>query len=141
MKSECELCVISVQCEVLSRVCWGGVWVSVCVYLCLCVYESLSISVFQLPRYSATPPTKVVLQRRQFSSSSSPDTPRIKLHYDVASSHLPAPQILRVLQLYYRVTRYSAYYSCTTESPVLIFQRYQVASSHLPPQILRDSAY
>ena len=46
----------------------------------------------------------VVLQSRQFSSSSSPDTPRhqfssssslLKLYYQVASSHLPPPQILR----------------------------------------------
>ena len=56
-----------------------------------------------------TPHTKVVLQSRQFSASSSPDTPRttvvlqgrqlhrllrvLKLHYKVASSQLPAPQI------------------------------------------------
>ena len=39
----------------------------------------------------------------------------LKLHYQVASSHLPTPQILRVLNLYY-----------------------PVASSHLPaPRILR----
>ena len=42
---------------------------------------------------------------------------------------LPAPQILRVLKLYYKVAssqlqlpRYSTYYSCTTRSPVLSFQ-------------------
>ena len=137
---------LSVQCEVLSRVSWGSVWVSVCVSmsvymsLCLCVcpsklrqcvglcvwcvYMSPSLSVcpclllvkvftllvkslhcttkspvlsFQLHRllrvlqvvlqsrqFSSssspdTPRTKVVLQLRQFSSSSSPDTPRTKV--------------------------------------------------------------
>ena len=45
-----------------------------------------------------TPRTKVVLQSRQVSSSSSPQMIRVlKLYYKVASSHLPAPQILRVL--------------------------------------------
>ena len=72
------------------------------------------VLIFQLPSYSATAPITVVLQRRQLSSSSSPGTPRIKLYYDVASSHLPAPQMLRVLQLYY-----------------------QVASSHLPASQIR----
>ena len=49
------------------------------------------------------PRTKVVLESRQFSSSSSPDTPRTQVAYKVASSHLPAPQLLRVLKLYYKV--------------------------------------
>ena len=58
-----------------------------------------------------TPRTKVVLPRRQFSStqlqshqfssSNSPDTPRTQVV--VASSHLPTPQLLRVLKLYYKV--------------------------------------
>ena len=59
------------------------------------------VFIFQLP--TDTPHTKVVLQSRQFSSSSSPGTPRTKilnLDYKVASSQLPAPQILRVLTTY-----------------------------------------
>ena len=36
-------------------------------------------------------------------SSSSPDTPRTKVVLQFASSQLPAPQILHVLQLYYKV--------------------------------------
>ena len=40
--------------------------------------------------------TKVVLQSRQFSSSSSADFRALKLHYKVASSQLPAPQMLRL---------------------------------------------
>ena len=62
----------------------------------------------------ASPRTKVALQSHQFSSSNSPDTPRTKVD-KVASSHLPTPQLLRVLTLYY-----------------------PVASSHLPaPRLLR----
>ena len=66
-------------------------------------------------------------------SSSSPILRVLQLYYKVASSQLPAPQILR-------------FYSCTTRSPVLSFQLhrllralklyYKVASSQLPaPQI------
>ena len=47
---------LSVQCEVLSRVSWGSVWVSVCVYLCLCVYESLSVCVCVHPWTKGFPP-------------------------------------------------------------------------------------
>ena len=85
----------------------------------------------------ATLRTKVVLLSRHFSSSSSTAILRVlKLYYAVASSQLPAPRV-----------------SCTTTSPVLIFQLpsysthysyYTVASSqllptsHLPaPQLLR----
>ena len=39
----------------------------------------------------------------------------LKLYYKVASSHLPAPQILRVLKLYYST-------KVVLQSPVLIFQ-------------------
>ena len=128
------------------------------------------VLIFQLHRYSATAPTKVALQRRQLSSSSSPDTPRIKLYSDVASSHLPARQILRVLQLYYQVSSHLPapqilrVLNCQVVLPQVasphlpaaqilrILQLpyqvassqlyYNVASSHLPaPQILRDCAY
>ena len=93
----------------------------------------------------------------------------LKLYYKVASSQLPAPQLRCVLKLHYKVASsqlpapqiaprtkvvlqsrhsYSAYYSCTTKSPVLSFQLhgllrvlklyYKVASSQLPaPQLLR----
>ena len=55
----------------------------------------------------------------------------LKLYYKVASSHLPAPQILRVLKLYYTVA------SSQLPAPQ-IAPHYKVASSHLPaPQILR----
>ena len=74
----------------------------------------------------ATLRTKVVLLSRHFSSSSSTAILRVlKLYYAVASSQLPAPRV-----------------SCTTTSPVLIFQLpsysthysyYTVASSQLLP--------
>ena len=107
----------------------------------------------QLPAPQIAPRTKVVLESRQFSSSSSPDTPRtkvttkspvlsfqlhrllrvLKLYYKVASSHLPAPQILRVLKLHYKVA------SSQLPAPQMLRVlklRYKVASSQLPaPQI------
>ena len=59
----------------------------------------------------------------------------LKLHYQVASSHLPAPQILRVLKLHYQVA--SSHLPAPQILPVLKLC-YKVASSHLPaPQILR----
>ena len=78
----------------------------------------------QLPAPQIAPRTKVVLQSRRFSASSSTDCSAyssctrmslvlsfqlhrllrvLKLYYKVASSHLPAPQILRVLKSYYKV--------------------------------------
>ena len=79
------------------------------------------------------------------------------MYCPLASSHLPAPQLLRVLKLYcitksplliFQLHSYSAYSSCTTQSPVLSFQLhrllrvlklyYKVTSSELPaPQLLR----
>ena len=64
----------------------------------------------QLPAPQIVPRTKVVLESRQFSSSSSPETPRTQVvlqgrQFSASSS-----------------TDCSAYYSCTTKSPVLIFQ-------------------
>ena len=53
-----------------------------------------------------TPRTKVVLPSRQFSSSSSPDTPHTKVVLQSRQSHLPhlpAPQMLCVLKLHYKV--------------------------------------
>ena len=59
----------------------------------------------------------------------------LKLYYKVASSHLPAPQILRVLKLYYKVA--SSHLPAPQILRVLKLY-YKVASSHLPaPQILR----
>ena len=99
------------------------------------------------PREMTHPRTKVVLQSRQFSASSSPDTPRhsllrvLKLYYKVASSHLLAPQMLRVLKLHYKVA--SSHFPAPQILRVLKLY-YKVASSHLPAlsfQLLRYSAY
>ena len=120
------------------------------------------------PREMTHPRTKVVLQSRQFSASSSPNTPRhsllrvlklyykvasshllapqilrvLKLHYKVASSHFPAPQILHVLKLYYNVA--SSQLKTPQIAPRTKKLYYKVASSHLPAlsfQLLRYSAY
>ena len=102
-----------------------------------------------------TPPrTTLVLQSVQFSASSSTgcsacySCPR----QSPGSSHLPAPQMLRVLQLYYTVASSQLLAariaprtkSCSTMSPVLRFQLYRllrvqtlyskVASSQPPPR-------
>ena len=83
-----------------------------CLYVSVCVYalvrQCVSVCGWM---YAAC--TVVVLESRQFSSSSSPDTPRTKVvlqsrqfsasssrllrvqYYKVASSHIPAPQMLR----------------------------------------------
>ena len=59
----------------------------------------------------------------------------LKLYYKVASSHLPASQILRVLKLYYKVA--SSHLPAPQILRVLKLY-YKVTSSHLPaPQILR----
>ena len=59
----------------------------------------------------------------------------LKLYYKVASSQLPAPQLLRVLQLYYQVA--SAHLPAPQLLRVLQLY-YNVASAHLPtPQLLR----
>ena len=77
-----------------------------------------------------TPRTKVVLQSRQFSASSSPDTPRTKVvrqsrQFSFSSSP-DTPRTKVVLQSRQfsgsSSTDCSTYYSCTTKSPVLIFQ-------------------
>ena len=96
----------------------AGKAVPVCVYLCLCV--CLSLYVFLMRRKTfflqvldlsqVTPRTGVVLPSRQFSSSSSPDTPRTRVvlpSRQFSSSSSPDTP---------------AYSSCTTKSPVLIFQ-------------------
>ena len=60
----------------------------------------------QLPAPQLAPSTKVVLESRQFSSSSSPDTPRTPVV--LQSRQLPAPQIApRVL--IFQLARYSAH--------------------------------
>ena len=84
----------------------------------------------QLPAPQVAPHTKVVLHSRQFSASSSPDTPRTKVV--LQSGQFSASSC----------TGCSAYYSCTTKSPVLSLQLYRllrvlklyykVASSQLP---------
>ena len=84
----------------------------------------------QLPAPQIAPRTKVVLQSRQFSSSSSPDTPRAKVVLQIrkfsSSSSPDTPRTKVVLQSRQfsasSSTDCSAYYSCTTKSPVLIFQ-------------------
>ena len=63
-----------------------------------------------LPAPQIAPRTQVVLPSRQFSSSSSPATPRTTVA-------LQSRQSVLIFQL----PRYSAYSSCTTKSPVLIF--------------------
>ena len=89
-------------------------------------------------------PPQMKHQFSKFSSSSSSDTPRTKVVLQVVSSQLPAPHLLRVLQLYHKVAsshlpapqiaprtkvvlesqlpRDSAHSSCTSKSPVLSFQ-------------------
>ena len=59
----------------------------------------------------------------------------LKLYYQVPSSHLPAPQVLRALKLYYKV----AGSHLPARQLLRVLQLYyKVASSHLPaPQILR----
>ena len=60
----------------------------------------------------------------------------LKLYYKVASSQLPAPQLLRVLQLYYKVA--GAHLPAPQILRVLKLY-YPLASSHLPtPQLLRE---
>ena len=84
-----------------------------------------------------TPRTKVVLQGRQFSASSSTDCSAysscttkspvlsfqlhrllrvLKLYYKVASSQLPAPQIPRVLKLYYKVASARLHFAHSTRT-------------------------
>ena len=84
-----------------------------------------------------TPRTKVVLQSRQFSASSSTDCSAysscttkspvlsfqlhrllrvLKLYYQVTSSHLPAPQIPRVLKLYYKVASARLHFARSTRT-------------------------
>ena len=104
----------------------------------------------QLPAPQIAPRTKVVLQSRQFSSSSSTDRCAyyscttnlpvlslhlarilrvLKLYYKVASSQPPAPQILRVLKLHYKVA--SSHRPAPQILRVLKLY-YKVASSQLP---------
>ena len=40
----------------------------------------------------------------------------LKLHYQVTSSHLPAPQILRVLKLHYKVASARLHFACSTRA-------------------------
>ena len=56
----------------------------------------------------ATPRTKVVLPSRQFSSSSSQLVRVLKLHYKVASSQLPAPQIAPRTKVVLETRQFSA---------------------------------
>ena len=75
----------------------------------------------QLPAPQIAPRTKVVLQSRQFSASSSTDcSAYLKLYYKVASSltssHLPAPQIPRVLKLYYKVASARLHFARSTRT-------------------------
>ena len=102
----------------------------VCVYLCLCVYVSLSVCLSEaqehlssasssplesrlrvvklyykvasshLPAPQIAPCTKVLLPSRQFSSSSSPDTPRTQVvlrSRQFSSSHSPATPRTKVV--------------------------------------------
>ena len=80
------------------------------------------------------PRTRVVLQSRQFpASSSTACSAQSCIYYKVASSHLPAPQILRVLKLYYNFA--SSHLPAPQILRVLKLY-YKVASSQLPaPQI------
>ena len=108
--------------------------------LCVCVSTSQESRVVgrhdsaagapEQPREMTHPRTKVVLQSRQFSASSSTDC---SAYYSCTTK---SPVLI------FQLSRYSAYYSCTTKSPVLSFQLhrllrvlklyYKVASSHLP---------
>ena len=84
-----------------------------------------------------TPRTKVVLQGRQFSPSSSTHSSAysscttkspvlsfqlhrllrvLKLYYQVTSSHLPAPQIPRILKLYYKVASARLHFARSTRT-------------------------
>ena len=57
------------------------------------------------------------------------------MYYKVASSHLPAPRLVRVLKLYYKVT---SSHLPTPQLLRVLQLYYRVASSHLPtPQLLR----
>ena len=109
------------------------------------------------PREMTHPRTKVVLQSRQFSASSSP-APQIlrvlKLRYKVASSQLPAPQIAPHTKVVLQSHRFSSSSSPDTPRTKVVLQSrqfsassstgfsaysklyYKVASSQLPaPQI------
>ena len=70
----------------------------------------------------------------------------LNLYYPVASSHLPAPRLLRVLKLYYPVIlpshQFSSGHSPDTPRTTVVLRvlklYYPLASSHLPtPQLLR----
>ena len=119
----------------------------VCVYLCLCVYVSLSVCLSEaqehlfsassspleshlrvlklyykvasshLPAPQIAPCTKVLLPSRQFSSSSSPDTPRTQVVLPSRQFSSSSSRILRVLKLYYQV---------------IVLPSHQFSSSHSP---------
>ena len=81
-------------------------------------YYTVASSQLQAPQIA--PRTKVVLDSRQFSASSSPATPRNRVvlqcrQFSASSS-----------------TACSAYYSCTTKSQVLIFQLPSPATPRTP---------
>ena len=62
-----------------------------CVFVCMRLFVSVYQCVGGCMLLGAC--TKVVLESRQFSSSSSPDTPRTKVVLQSRRSQLPAPQI------------------------------------------------
>ena len=113
----------------------------------LTLHYKVASSQLAAPQIAAR--TKVVLQSRQFSSSSSPDTPRTKValqsrQFSASSSrtkvvlqsrqlYLPAPQILRVLKLYYKVA------SSQPPAPQMLgLPRNLHMEAHKVPRLLRN---